>query len=62
MSAGWLWLVVAGLALLLGATAWALWRAVARLGALESARQQPDQALLLLQRDIQTARAEASPP
>jgi DNA recombination protein RmuC len=59
MSGGWLWLVVVGLALLLGATAWALWRAVARLGALESARQQPDQALLLLQRDIQTARTEA---
>lgn len=59
MTASWLWVVVAALALLLGVTAWALWRAVARLGALEAARQQPDQALLLLQRDIQTARAEA---
>jgi DNA recombination protein RmuC len=59
VTAGWVWVVVAALALLLGVTAWALWRAVARLGALETARQQPDQALLLLQRDIQTARAEA---
>jgi hypothetical protein len=54
-----MWVVVAALAVLLGATAWGLWRAVARLAALEAARQQPDQALLLLQRDIQTARAEA---
>jgi len=59
VTAGWVWVVVAAPALLLGVTAWALWRAVARLGALETARQQPDQALLLLQRDIQTARAEA---
>jgi len=59
VTAGSVWVVVAVLALLLGVTAWALWRAVARLGALETARQQPDQALLLLQRDIQTARAEA---
>lgn len=59
MSAAWLWVVVAVLALLVGVTALALWRAVARLGALEAARQQPDQAMLLLQRDIQTARTEA---
>jgi len=59
MSAAWPWLVVAILAVLGGLTALALWRAVARLGALEAARQQPDQALLLLQRDIQTARTEA---
>ena len=43
-----LWPIVVVLALLLGLTAWALWRAVSRLGALEAARQQPDQALLLL--------------
>jgi len=55
----WLWPIVVVLALLLGLTGWALWRAVSRLGALEAARQQPDQALLLLQRDIQTARSEA---
>jgi hypothetical protein len=35
----WLWPVVVVLALLLGATAWALWRAVSRLEALETARQ-----------------------
>jgi len=44
------WIVVVILAVLVGLTALALWRAVARLGALEAARQQPDQALLLLQR------------
>ncbi|HME95758.1 MAG TPA: DNA recombination protein RmuC [Methylomirabilota bacterium] len=59
MSATGLWAVVAALAVVLGLTALALWRTVARLGALEAARQQPDQALLLLQRDIQTARTEA---
>jgi len=59
VSATGLWAVVAALAVVLGLTALALWRTVARLGALEAARQQPDQALLLLQRDIQTARTEA---
>ena len=59
MSGAWPWVVVVILAALVGLTALALWRAVARLGALEAARQQPDQALLLLQRDIQTARTEA---
>ena len=59
VSATGLWAVVAALAVVLGLTALALWRTVARLAALETARQQPDQALLLLQRDIQTARTEA---
>jgi len=59
VSATWLWVVVAALAAVLAITALALWRAVTRLAALETARQQPDQALLLLQRDIQTARTEA---
>ena len=59
MTATWLWVVVAALGLLLSLAALALWRAVARLGALEAARQQPDQAMLLLQRDIHTARTEA---
>jgi DNA recombination protein RmuC len=59
VTVAWLWAVAAALALLLGFTVLALWRAVARLGALEAARQQPDQSLLLLQRDIQTARTEA---
>lgn len=54
-----LWLVVTVLVLLLGATVWVLWRVVSRLDALESARAQPDQSLLLLQRDIQAARTEA---
>jgi len=34
----WLWPIVVVLALLLGFTAWALWRAVSRLGALEELR------------------------
>jgi DNA recombination protein RmuC len=37
----------------------ALWRVTSRLRALEAARSQPDQALLLLQREIETARGEA---
>ena len=59
MSATALWLVAVALAAVLGLTALALWRALTRLAALEAERRQPDQALLLLQRDIQTARAEA---
>ena len=59
MTAAWLWPIVVLLAALLGLTALALWRALARLGALETARQQPDQAMLLLQRDLQAARTEA---
>ena len=42
MTAAWPWVVVVVLAILVGLTALALWRAVARLGALEAARQQPD--------------------
>jgi len=59
VTAAWLWPIVVLLAALLGLTALALWRALARLGALETARQQPDQAMLLLQRDLQAARTEA---
>ena len=59
VSAAALWLAVLALALVLAAGAIVLWRAIARLAALEAVRQQPDQALLLLQRDIQAARAEA---
>jgi len=39
-------------------TALALWRVAGRLKELEAARQQPDQALLLLHREIETARSE----
>ena len=37
----------------------ALWRVAGRLKELEAARREPDQSLLLLQREIETARAEA---
>jgi DNA recombination protein RmuC len=40
-------------------TAMALWRVAERLRQLEAARAQPDQSLLLLQREIETARSEA---
>lgn len=40
-------------------TALALWRVAGRLKEMETARSQPDQALLLLQREIESARGEA---
>ena len=40
-------------------TALALWRVAGRLKGIEAARAQPDQSLLLLQREIETARSEA---
>ena len=40
-------------------TALALWRVAGRLKEIEVARAQPDQSLLLLQREIETARSEA---
>ena len=40
-------------------TALALWRVAGRLKEIETARTQPDQSLLLLQREIETARGEA---
>ena len=50
---------VAALALAAAIIAVALWRVGARLKEMEGSRRQPDQALLLLQREIESARAEA---
>ena len=44
---------------LVGVIALALFRVAARLGELEAGRAQPDQALLLLQREIETTRSES---
>jgi DNA recombination protein RmuC len=46
-------------ALVVGLTAAALWRVAGRLRDLEAERSRPDQSLLLLQREIETARREA---
>jgi len=46
-------------AVVVGLTAVALWRVAGRLRDLEAERSRPDQSLLLLQREIETARAEA---
>src|SRR5258705_13258380 len=55
------WVVVVVLAVLVGLTALALWRAVARLGAPEAARQQPGQALPPIPGDTQTPPTQAPP-
>ncbi len=47
------------LAAVVGVMAWAVVRTVGRLTALEAAKAQPDQALLLLQREIEASRGEA---
>src|SRR5229473_5389195 len=44
---------------LVGVIAWALFRVAGRLGELEAGRAQPDQALLLLQREIEATRSES---
>src|SRR5712691_3464305 len=44
---------------LVGVIAWALFRVAGRLGELEAGRAQPDQALLLLQREIETTLSES---
>jgi DNA recombination protein RmuC len=51
--------VLVVLAVVAGVTVLALWRITARMRDMEAARRQPDQSLLLLQREIETARAEA---
>src|SRR5262252_3123719 len=40
-------------------TGWALFRLAARLGEMEARRGEPDQAMLLLQREVEAARNEA---
>jgi len=54
------WTVVALVVLILavGLTAVCVWRVMERLKEMETARHQPDQSLLLLQREIESARAE----
>jgi DNA recombination protein RmuC len=55
------WSVVALVVLIgaVGLTALCLWRVLERLKEMETARRQPDQSLLLLQREIESARTEA---
>ena len=50
---------IGGLVFVAVLAAGALWRIAARLRELEAARHQPEQSLLLLQREIESARAEA---
>ena len=50
---------VAALAVVVALAALVLWRVLNRLRAMEASRQLPDQSLLLLQREIETARADA---
>ena len=52
-------LLIVILAIVASLAAFALWRMVGRLRAIEASRSQPDQAILLLQREIETARGEA---
>jgi len=59
MDGGLLLLVLLLFAAVVALTALALWRVAGRLKELEAARGQPDQAMLLLQREIETARGEA---
>ncbi len=51
--------LVVVVAAVVAVTVLALWRVTGRLKEMEAARQQPDQSLMLLQREIESARAEA---
>ncbi|HWM79723.1 MAG TPA: hypothetical protein VNS56_19240, partial [Methylomirabilota bacterium] len=55
---GWSIVLLAVLVLAVGLAAWALSRVAARLGEMEARRGQPDQSLLLLQREVEAARSE----
>jgi DNA recombination protein RmuC len=55
---GWLIVLLAVLALAVAGSAWALFRVAARLQEMEARRAQPDQSLLLLQREVEAARSE----
>ena len=57
---GWITAVLIVLAAMMALMAWALLRTAGRLKELEAAKGQPDQALLLLQREIEASRREAS--
>jgi len=59
METGWLVALGVAAAIVVAGAALALWRMAARLEGLEAARSQPDQSLLLLHREIETARDEA---
>jgi DNA recombination protein RmuC len=56
---GWGIGLLAVLVVLAGVMAWALFRVGGRLGEIEAGRGQPDQALLLLQREIEATRSES---
>ena len=58
MTPGWSMVLLAVLVLAVGLAAWALSRVAARLGEMEARRGQPDQPLLLLQREVEAARNE----
>jgi len=55
---GWAAVLVAVLVLAVGLAAWAFYRVASRLGEMEARRDQPDQSLLLLQREVEAARSE----
>jgi DNA recombination protein RmuC len=55
---GWTAVVLIVLAAMVALMAWALFRTAGRLKELEAAKGQPDQALLLLQREIEASRSE----
>ena len=55
---GWAAVLVAVLVLAVGLAAWAFYRVASRLGEMEARRGQPDQSLLLLQREVEAARSE----
>ena len=55
---GWTSFLLAVLALAVVVTAWALFRVAGRLQEMEARRGQPDQSLLLLQREVEAARNE----
>jgi DNA recombination protein RmuC len=59
MMPAWSAVALLALAAVVAVTALAIWRLTGRLNEIEAARRQPDQSLLLLQREIETARAEA---
>src|SRR5260370_12212733 len=54
----WAFVLLVALVVAAGLAAWALSRVAARLGEMEARRGQPDQSLLLLQREVEAARNE----
>jgi hypothetical protein len=55
---GWGTFLLVALALAVAITAWALFRIAGRLSEMDARRGEPDQAMLLLQREVEAARNE----